>query len=197
MSGNILTLEECNFVRLANDYPIKNFDCGNNDLNNFLFEDAKSHSNELMAITYLFEYKNETVSFFSLSNDRLCHEDKIATNNSLNRLKRLLPEQKRYKSLPAVKIGRLGVDKKFQSSGLGTAMLLFLKFWFTHGNKTGCRFLTVDAYENDKTINFYEKNEFEILSSLDEKKDTRLMYYDLLRFVSGENEKELLPANCD
>ena len=186
----ILSLDECNFIPLTVEYPIKHFDCSNDDLNGFLFDDAKNHLKELMATTYLFEYKNETVSFFSLSNDRLCHEDKIATKSSLIRLKKSIPEQKRYKSLPAVKIGRLGVSTQFQGSGLGTAMILFLKYWFTHGNKTGCRFLTVDAYKNEKTINFYQKNEFEILSSLDEKEETRLMYYDLLRFVIGEKEYE-------
>ncbi|MBN1577366.1 MAG: GNAT family N-acetyltransferase [Chitinispirillaceae bacterium] len=187
MSSPVITLDQCNFITLSLDYPIKNFDCGNKDLNDFLINDAKAHIKELMATTYLFEYKNETVSFFSLSNDRLCHEDQIASHSGLKKIKKLIPEQKRYRSLPAVKIGRLGVHKNFKSIGIGTQMLLFLKYWFTHGNKTGCRFLSIDAYNKEDVISFYKKNGFEILSAKDEKEQTRLMYYDLIRFIRDES----------
>lgn len=156
MSDCTLSLDQCNFIPLSYNYPIKDFNCGDSDLNEYLLTDSKYHLKELIATTYLFEFKNETVSFFSLSNDRLCHEDKIASNSALKRLLNRIPEQKRYKSLPAVKIGRLGVHKQFQRFGLGTSMLLFLKYWFTHGNKTGCRFITVVAYNNEKTILFYK-----------------------------------------
>jgi GNAT superfamily N-acetyltransferase len=187
MSSLVITLDQCNFIALSPDYPIKDFDCGNKDLNEFLIEDAKDHIKELMATTYLFEYKNETVAFFSLSNDRLCHEDKIASNSGLKKVKNLLPEQKRYKSLPAVKIGRLGVHKNYKGMGIGTQMLLFLKYWFTHGNKTGCRFLTIDAYNENHIVLFYKKNGFEVLSAKDEKEKTRLMYYDLARFIRDDS----------
>ena len=186
MTSPAIPLEQCNFITLSPDYPIKEFNCGNDDLNEFLLKDAKDHIRELMATTYLFEYKNETVSFFSLSNDRLCHEDKIASKSGLNRVKKLIPEQKRYRSLPAVKIGRLGVHKNFKNMGIGTQMLRILKYWFTHGNKTGCRFLTIDAYNKKHIISFYKKNDFEVLSAQDEKEDTRLMYYDLIRFIRDD-----------
>ncbi len=38
------------------------------------------------------------------------------------------------------------------------------KDWFrTSENKTGCRFIVVDAYNNDRTFHFYEKNGFKPL----------------------------------
>lgn len=34
----------------------------------------------------------------------------------------------------------------------------FIKDWFRHeDNKTGCRFIVVDAYNEDKVLRYYEK----------------------------------------
>ena len=53
---------------------------------------------------------------------------------------------------------------------------------FVCNNKTGCRFITVDAYNNPDTIDFYQRNEFDFLTPSDEQEDTRQMYYDLKPF---------------
>ena len=52
---------------------------------------------------------------------------------------------------------------------------------FITDNRTGCRFITVEAYSDDKTINFYEKNNFDFYLDNDTEKPTRIMYFDLLR----------------
>lgn len=44
-------------------------------------------------------------------------------------------------------------------------------------NKSGCRFVTVDAYVN--AIPFNIKNNYQFLNNDDEDKRTRLMYFDL------------------
>jgi hypothetical protein len=56
----------------------------------------------------------------------------------------------------------------------------FIKGWFTEGNKTGCRFIVVDALNNPDTLKFYSKNGFLNLNPKDEKDKTRLMYFDLV-----------------
>lgn len=86
--------------------------------------------------------------------------------------------------MPAVKIGRLGVISSGQSSGCGSRILDYMKVWFTHANKTGCRFLIVDAYNTPRVISFYKKNGFNFLVSNDEKEETRIMYFDLISFVN-------------
>lgn len=55
----------------------------------------------------------------------------------------------------------------------------FIKIWFTDDNKTGCRFIIVDAYNNEETIHFYQKNNFAFLLKNDELDETRLMIFDL------------------
>jgi len=99
-----------------------------------------------------------------------------------NRINRRIPNLKRRKSYPAVKVGRLGVAAKYQSSGLGGEILDLLKMAFVCDNKTGCRFITVDAYNNPRTMKFYQKNDFDFLITSDEKEDTRQMYFDLQPF---------------
>jgi GNAT superfamily N-acetyltransferase len=181
-------LSECTLIRLDGAYRIKRFDCGDQDLNEFLFKDAIPHIRELLAITYLFERDIDTVAFFSVLNDRVSYDAKLfAEKKEWKKFISILPWGKRYRDLPAVKIGRLGIASKYQNAGIGTQVIDFIKMWFTSGNKTGCRLITVDAYNNPRTIKFYSKNGFDFLSQSDEIDKTRLMYFDLMRFVSAAN----------
>ena len=50
-------------------------------------------------------------------------------------------------------------------------------------NKTGCRFLTVDAYK--AAVPFYEKNGFVPLNDDDIDAPTRLLYFDLKDIAVG------------
>lgn len=94
-------------VRLKPDTELKGFDCGNEDINNFLVEDSIDYQNGLLAVTYLAVADNRILSYFCLLNDKLAYlpgDDKT----SWNRLNRKINNHKRLKSYPAVKIGRLG-----------------------------------------------------------------------------------------
>ncbi|MGL6177798.1 MAG: hypothetical protein ACRC13_00980 [Tannerellaceae bacterium] len=73
-----------------------------------------------------------------------------------------------------------------QSNQHGKELLNYIKQLFITQNRTGCRFLTVDAYNNPRTLAFYKREDFEILNSVecdnnDEK--TILMYFNLMRLT--------------
>jgi GNAT superfamily N-acetyltransferase len=153
------------------------FDCGDGDLNQFFFNDSREACVELVSVTYAWIEDGTTVAFFSVSNDAI---SRMADRPAFNRIARRMPREKRYPTLPAVKIGRLAVDKHFQSNGLGREILDFIKDWFTFENKTGCRFVIVDALNKPNVLRFYQKNGFAFLSGSDEKDPTRLMYFDLI-----------------
>ncbi|MBF0338599.1 MAG: GNAT family N-acetyltransferase [Nitrospirae bacterium] len=91
--------------------------------------------------------------------------------------------KKRHYTYPAVKIGRLGVHKDYQRIGVGRMVLDHIKKAFAYDNKTGCRFITVDAYNKPDVLSFYIKNEFMLFSENDKKDMTRLLYYDLIDIV--------------
>ncbi|MGL5561686.1 MAG: hypothetical protein ACRDCN_03560, partial [Tannerellaceae bacterium] len=52
-----------------------------------------------------------------------------------------------------------------QSNQHGKELLNYIKQLFITQNRTGCRFLTVDAYNNPRTLAFYKREDFEILNS--------------------------------
>jgi len=84
------------------------------------------------------------------------------------------------KSYPAVKIGRLGTSLVYAGQGIGAEIISFIKLLFAQSNKTGCRFITVDAHHN--AVGFYEKCGFSYFTENDAQDDTRLMYFDLKPF---------------
>jgi GNAT superfamily N-acetyltransferase len=166
-------------VRLGiDDERDATFDCGDSDLNEFFFKDSRLACKELVSVTYAWIESGKTLAFFSVSNDAVKRE--LMSKSVFKRLCRRISRGKRYSTLPAVKIGRLGTSVEHQSNGVGSDILDFIKFWFTEGNKTGCRFIIVDAYNNERTINFYLKNGFSFLLESDESEKTRLMFFDLM-----------------
>lgn len=152
------------------------------DLNDFLFEDAKHFQKELLAVTYLLEYieQNKTAAYFSLLADKIIfNPDEKGVWNKLNRN---IPNSKRRKSYPAVKIGRLAVSEEFAGHGLGTFILDNIKYAFSNVKRLGCRFITVDALNS--AFRFYEKNGFQFFTEEDKDDETRLMFFDLINFVN-------------
>lgn len=122
----------------------------------------------------------------------------LIPNTSRNRIQRKIPNSKRTRSYPAVLIGRLGVAKEFQGTVLsvGSQVIEYIASWFVHpDNKTGCRFIVVDAYNKENVLHFYEKNGFKFLYSTeslekeanhipeDEHLESRMMYLDLLGYI--------------
>jgi len=166
-------------VRLEPDSERKPFDCGDEDLNDFFFNDSKHHSKELLTVTYALESEDETIAYFSVLNDSIREGD--TSKSRFKRISKLIPHRKRYKSHPAVKVARFAVSKPYQCKKIGTELMDFIKVFFIKRNKTGCRFITVDAYK--EAIGFYQKNGFDFLTSKDENHDRRIMYFDLITFI--------------
>ncbi len=168
-------------ARLEKGEVVKSFDCGDDDLNDFILNESVLYRKEKLAVTYVLEDQNDTehekvVAFFSLSNDRISLSD-FDSKTKYNRFSRRFNNRKRLKSYPAAKIGRLGVDVSVKGLGLGHRILNFIKFYFTADNKTGCRFITVDAYA--AAVPFYLHNGFVPLNDEDIDELTRLLYFDL------------------
>ena len=165
-------------VRLTQEHVFKPFDCGEEDLNDFLLQDAKQYARGLLAVTYVIEDEDSTVAFFSLSNDRisLSESDKA----TWRRIRSSFPYRKHRSDYPAVKIGRLGVNVEAQHHHIGTDILDFVKQTFITNNRTGCCFVTVDALRS--AVSFYESNGFKPLRKINEG-ETIPMYYNLTQLI--------------
>lgn len=180
---------EPQLIRLSQDTIIPEFDCSDDDLNDFIKNDAKPYQSQLLAVTYLLIQGGELLAFFCVSNDKISVEEFTGSlgnskNQWVKKFSKKVPHPKRHlKSFPAVKIGRLAVSKKNQKSGIGKMILDYISYMFITNNRTGCRYIVVDAYA--KSIGYYQKNGFDFLTTDDVEagKHTRLMYFDLNTLV--------------
>jgi hypothetical protein len=194
-------LEKCT-LRLYNQDVIDScepFDCANKDLNDFFANDALRYTSELLGKSYCFtldENPRIITCAFTISNDS------IKTTNLPNARKKKvskdIPRQKQMRSYPAVLIGRLGVHKDFRNieneeQRTGDQLMDFIKSWFIDAeNKTGCRFIVVDAYNTTTAMRYYKNNGFTELFSTEEQEkvftgvaedeplETRLLFFDLI-----------------
>ena len=172
--------ENFSFRQIEADTEIKSFDCGDADLNDFLYSDAVNYYKSMMALTYLLEDEaaDKTVAYYSLLNDKIVFDPD--DKRFWNKLNRRISNSKRRKEYPAVKIGRLAVAQDYCNQHIGTAILLQIKHIFATMRRSACRFITVDAYA--AAIPFYEKCGFMFLSEKDKNSKTRAMYFDLINF---------------
>ena len=170
------------------------FSCGDKDLDDFFIHDAVKYERQLLGKSYCFRLDSDNsvvVCVFTLSNSSI--DARNLPNNRKRKVTENIPYEKSLSSYPATLIGRLGVDKGFSGKGLGTELMDFIKSWMLDpSNKAACRYLTVDAYNSERTLRFYEVNGFKtIFSSEKQEKEyiglppereirTRLMYFDLM-----------------
>ena len=190
--------KHCTLIVLSKELldSCKVFDCGNADLNDFFNNDSLDYAKALLGKTYAFtldEDKTRIIAAFTVSNASLRTDDFPAPKR--NRINRVIPNSKRTKSYPAVLIGRLGVNIDYRNKGIGCELMKIIKDWFTLGNKTGCRFIVVDSYNEKAALAYYSKCGFNFLFEDEmlekeshsvlpfEKLDTRAMFFDLIKVV--------------
>ena len=165
--------------RLESTDRIESFDCGDEDLNDYILNQSHLFKAEKLAVNYTLQSitnPHDIVAFFSLSNDKISITD-FDSKTIYNKFSRRFQNRKRLKSYPSVKIGRFAVSNCMKGKSLGSFLMMFIKTYFVLYNKTGCRFITVDAYCD--AIPFYEKNGFIPLNEDDVHDKTRLLYFDL------------------
>jgi hypothetical protein len=121
-------VNDIEIVRLEADSERPDFDCGDNDLNEYFKKDSRDACLELMAVTYAVYKGDEIVAFFGVSNDSLKKEQ--IGKGSFRRLTSRIAHRKRYASQPAVKIGRFAVAKDQQRSGVGGKILNYVTAFF-------------------------------------------------------------------
>lgn len=167
-------------VRLTSDSELSRFNCGDNDLNEFLIEDAKGFLDKRIANTFLLKDEENIVAYFCLLNDKISKQE--VTNNQWKKIKDRFPEGKKFSSYPAIKIGRFAVSSSYQGRAIGTKLMNLIKDMLdTDKNYAAFRFITVDAYLT--AIEFYKNNKFSQLTQQKENEHTRLMFFDMMELA--------------
>ena len=175
VTANDLVFERLNDTHLK---LLKDFECWEKDLIDFLTDDAYPNQKKGISVTHLCFLKGtkEFVGYVTILTDAI---------NLTGDLKDYFrtKENIQYKSLPALKIGRLAVDERYTRHGIGTHMV-YLSIFFAekiYSDFAGCRFITVDAKrnidQNKDSLHFYKLLGFKVLRERD--KGTVPMYLDL------------------
>lgn len=197
--------DNCTFTVLTQEIieTSTDFDCGHSDLNDFFRNDCIAYSNQLLGKTYCFlldEDPTQIICAFTVANDSI--KTNILPNSRKKKVTKQIPRAKHFNSYPAVLIGRLGVNKAYKRKGVGKELMDFIKSWFIDPyNKTGCRFVVVDSYNEEEPLRYYMNNDFDFIFSTEEQEKealrptsedsltTRLMYFDLIVLSADSTEQ--------
>ena len=194
-------LEQCDFMELTEEVlqQCKGFICKDEDITEFFAHDYADYAYQLLGKSYCFvkPETSEIVCAFTVANSSVKVDS--LPSNLRNKLNRKIPNAKRRPQYPAVLVGQLAVSDLFSGHHVGDELLDFIKSWFIDPlNKTGCRYVIVDAVNHPKVFEYYQRNGFKFLFSSDEEEwtflhnkgleqttpiepmKTRLMYFDLI-----------------
>jgi GNAT superfamily N-acetyltransferase len=119
--------------RKLDGYPPLGFDCGRQQQNAFLYDRAWMDQTESLSTTYLFFVEDALAAYATLFMDSV----------PLSRGERgPIP----YRDVSALKLGQMGVDRRFQGRGVGAFALGFsVNLAHEVSNRVACRYVTLDA----------------------------------------------------
>ncbi len=130
----------------------KLFDCGDDEINRFLREQALQDNEKDMSRTMVLidDAADQTriVGYHTLAMSQVRQED---IPNDKPKIKR---------SIPVVLLGQLGVDQAFQGRGLGELLLMDAQARVDEISRcTGIRAMMLDA-RNERLAKWYEQHDF-------------------------------------
>ncbi len=160
---------------------LQNFKTDNAELEKFLVEDALSNQELAISNTYLWFYRpnNALVGYITILTDAVgVHGTELGGH--------FRDKGIRYKTLPALKIGRICVSKEYLDRGIGTYMVKFAMVkLLAIEQEAGCRFIFADVKR--EAIHFYKKLGFVVLKARE--KGTIPMYLDMLKQIETKYEE--------
>jgi GNAT superfamily N-acetyltransferase len=184
--------KDCSFIDLSDDQPIVDFDCGDEDLNDFFNNEAIKYQHQMLAKTCFFRHRvtGRVVGAFSYSASSIKMSDLPGSRRK--KVTEYVPREKSLRAYPAILIGRLGITFGFSGQGLGSQLMGFIKSYCFAGFSDFVRFLLLDAYNKPEVLSFYQKNDFHPVffteaqereaykQNISDPLHTRYMFYDMI-----------------
>ncbi len=180
--------ENYEFETLTQEHDFSNFECASKDLNDFIKNDALKQQKDKINITKVICCDGEIIGFVSLLTDTIPLKNirdehikwdlKPHFNKDINKVPKKKP-------LPAIKIGRFAVDKRYTGKGLGSHILrnVINSIRNLSENTVGLRFIVVEGYAS--AYNFYVvQNHFSNL-----KKDDKIIKEKLDKIIQQNPEQ--------
>lgn len=105
----------CQLTSISENTETAEFDCGDDDLNDFLHNNAINSANKWVSATHVLYNENHLAGFLTTAWDSL-QNDKVSDNDRLHNYS--------YAKYPAIKLARLGVDITCQTHGVETELMI-------------------------------------------------------------------------
>ena len=181
-TGIMILEEECTLMQYTREVQsqCEKFTCGEEDLDSFFQNDAFLYEEEMLGKTYCWVTNAKPhviVCLVTIANDSI--KSALLPKNSRNRFNRIFNNEKRNLTYPATLIGRLGVNLKFQGQHIGQQLMNYLKDQnVASNNDNACRFLVVDAYNDQSTLAYYERNGFVYMHKTEEVERAAMRRFD-------------------
>lgn len=148
------------------------------ELDDFLHEDALDNQANRLSVTFLACWNDRIVGYFTLVNDSIVAEAVDESDRE--------PSWE-YRKYPAIKIARMARHRDFAGHGIGTIMLLRIFIIVLHVSQfTGCRVITVDSKTG--AAGWYREKGF-TPAQMKPRDDTIPLYMDFHRFVMQEERR--------
>lgn len=160
---------------LVETIDVYGFCCTKDELNEFIHNEALDFQEELLGITHLWYYEGQLVGFVTLSTadirkEMMDFEDRPRIGKD---------------HYPALQIGQLAVDEKFEGNGIGGFICRWVMGKALDLSKSvGCRFIILNAKRD--VISFYKKNGFKMLKRQDKRREP-IMFLDIKREYQTES----------
>lgn len=154
-------------------HKLTSFDSASDELNDFLKNDALRDQENMISRTYLCFWTEKLVGFITLLADTL-EVQAVHENDGVDGY--------RYYKYPAIKIGRIAVDRVFERKGIGRFLLLAaIGKAIAISNEIGCRYITLDS--KPESVGFYEKHDFKLVKKY-KHADFPKMYLNMHSIIS-------------
>lgn len=165
------------------------FDCGEKSLNEFLCsEEVQNYEDQLLGRTFLAFLNGNIVAYYTVSTGSL-RKETIEGSRSVKDSDKLYVEE-----IPAVVIGRLAVDLRYQRCGIGDYLLQKIIIEAMKKENFIARLVLVQARE--KAFDFYVKAGFDFVRETKRERNryksrgTRTMFFDLKYLFNSDVFRE-------
>jgi GNAT superfamily N-acetyltransferase len=143
----IIAEEDLSILPLTANSRIEAFRSINEDLNDFLRNEALKSQENLLTRTFLCFCRGSLAGFLTLVTDTI--EVKLVDEDDG-------VDSYPYQKYPAIKIARLAVDKRYERQGIGRFLLLAaVGKVYQISKDIGCRYITIDSKR--ESMGFYER----------------------------------------
>ncbi len=159
--------DNCLFSPITNDLKesLAGFVCTKEkDIESFFRNEAIDYANEMMGQSYAFIEKETKaivcafcVTCASISTDEMPKPFR-------NKMNRTIPYVKQRNTYPAILLAQLAINDSYLNLHLGDKLMSLIKIWIVkYASQVAGRYLIVDAINTPKVIEFYKRNNFNLV----------------------------------